>query len=234
MPELAKAELRQLMTDFSDDDPDPEVMKKALVVQFNPETLKVSYQNAIEKPEGGGDKRGSPSDLFVGQGTTKLTCTLWFDVNATQPKQPDPSFKPVDDVRKLTNRVTYFITPAPDKKDKKKFVPPGVAFVWGSFRFQGIMESVEESLEFFSPEGRPLRASVAIAMTQQKILVFPPKKDMAPTIKQPPGTKPTTAVPQGSSVQQMAGENWQGVAQANNVENPRRPPTGQRLDLTGS
>ncbi len=231
MAELAKAELRQLKPDFTDEDPDPDVKKKAVVVQFNPDTLKVAYQNQIQTPEGGGDKRGSQSQLFVGAGTTKLTCTLWFDVNAPQPMQPDPAANNVDDVRKLTNRVTYFITPAPDKKDKKKFVPPAVRFIWGSLQFDGILESVEENLEFFSPEGKPLRASVAIAMTQQKILIFPPK-DLGNSDKPPRGTRPTTPVPQGSSVQKMAGENWQGVAQANNVENPRMPSAGIRLDLS--
>lgn len=233
MSTLAKAQIRQMKPDFSGEETDPEIRKKTVVVQFNPETLKVSYQNQIQQPEGGGDKRGSQSQLFVGSGTTKLTCTLWFDVNATQPEQPDTAFNNVDDVRKLTNRVAYFITPAADKKDPKKFVPPAVAFVWGSFRFEGIMEGVEESLEFFSPEGKPLRASIGISMTQQKILILPPA-EMAKTNKEPPGTKPTTPVPQGSSVQKLAGENWQGVAENNNVENPRRPQTGQRLDMARS
>ncbi|HEY2902659.1 MAG TPA: peptidoglycan-binding protein [Polyangia bacterium] len=230
MDTLAKAQLRQLKPDFSDEDPDPEAKKKTVVVQFNPETLKVSYQNQIQQPEGGGDKRGSQSQLFVGSGTTKLTCTLWFDVNAPQPQQADPAFNNVDDVRKLTGLVSYFITPAPDKKDPKKFVPPAVRFAWGSFQFDGIVESVEESLEYFSPEGKPLRASVGIALSQQKILILPPK-DIGKTNRPAPGTKPTTPVPQGSSVQKMAGENWQGVAQSNNVENPRLPSVGVRLDL---
>jgi len=230
--QLAKAELRQLKTDFKGDDKTPDIVKLTAVVQFNPETLKVSYQNQIQQPEGG-DKRGSPSNLFVGAGTTKLSCTLWFDVNAPQPKQPDPDFKVVDDVRRLTARVSYFITPKPDKKDSKKFVPPGVAFVWGSFRFEGIMEGVEESLEFFSPEGKPLRASVGISMIQQQILVFPPE-DIGPTQKRAPGTKPTTPVPEGSSVQKLAGSDWQSVAQSNNIENPRLPAAGLRIDLGGT
>jgi len=230
MADLAKAELRQLKPDFSDEDSSKS--DKTVVVQFNPETLKVSFANQIQQPEGGGDQRGSQAQLFVGSGTTKLTCTLWFDVNAPQPKQKDASLQNVDDVRKLTNRVSYFITPKPDDKDKKKFLPPAVRFIWGSFQFDGIMESLEESLEFFSPEGRPLRASMAVAMTQQKILVFPPK-DLGPTAKKQPGTRPTTPVPTKSSVQKMAGENWQGVAQANNVENPRMPTPGQRLDMSG-
>jgi hypothetical protein len=229
MSDLAKAELRQLTPDFKD--VDKNAKDKAVVVQFNPETLKVSYQNQIQTPEGGGDKRGSQSQLFVGAGTTKLTCTLWFDVTAPQTKQPVDGWSDVDDVRKLTQRVSYFITPKQDPKDEKKFVPPAVRFLWGSFQFDGIMESVEESLEFFSPEGKPLRASMSIAMTQQKIIIFPPK-DLGKTPTKKPGTTPTTPVPQGSSVQKVAGQNWQPVAAQNGIENPRLPPAGARLDLT--
>jgi hypothetical protein len=227
-PELAKAKLLELTPDFKREDEDAK--NKALIVQFNPETLKISFANQIQQPEGAGDKRGSSSQLFVGAGTTKLTCTLWFDVTAPQPAQPD-NVGNVDDVRKLTSRVAYFITPKPDKKDEKKLVPPAVRFSWGSLYFDGIMESVEESLEFFSPEGKPLRASVAIAMTQQKILIFPPQ-DIGQQKK--PGTKPTTPVPQGLSVQSVAGANWQGVASANGIENPRLPPAGRRLDLSAA
>ena len=228
---LAKAELQQLKPDFSD--VDPANKDKGVVVQFNPDSLKIAFANQIQQPEGGGDKRGSQAQLFVGAGTTKLTCTLWFDVTAPQPKQPVDGWADVDDVRKLTNRVSYFITPKQDAKDAKKFVPPAVRFVWGSLRFDGILESVEESLEFFSPQGKPLRASVAISLTQQKILVFPPI-DLGRSPKKKPGTTPSTPVPQGSSVQQVAGDGWQGAAAASGVENPRLPQTGLRLDLTAA
>jgi hypothetical protein len=226
---LTKACLWPALTNKTfDRDPSSDAQKNAVVVQFNPETLKVAYSNEVQKPDSGADKRGT--QLFVGEGTTKLTCTLWFDVNAPQPPQPDATFKSVDDVRKLTARVAYFITPKADKQDPKKFIPPPVRFEWGSFVFAGIMDSIEESLELWSPEGKPLRASVGISMTQQKILILPFGKT-DPANRPPAGTRPTTPVPQGSSVQQMAGENWQGVAQANNVENPRLVSVGLRLDL---
>ena len=35
----------------------------------------------------------------------------------------------------------------------------------------GLIDSIEESIEFFSPEGKPLRASVSLGLSQQTILV---------------------------------------------------------------
>jgi hypothetical protein len=218
MAELAKAQLQKLDAKFA-----TAIEEDTWVtVQFNPETLKVSYANQIAQPEGGGDKRGAQAQLFVGSGTTKMTCQLWFDVSAPQSAQKTPHAT-VDDVRALTNRVSFFITPT---EENKKFVPPAVRFLWGSFQFDGVMEAVEESLEFFSPEGKPLRASVSITLTQQKIMVFPP---VPPGGAPATGTKPTTPVPSGKSVQQVAGPNWQSTAARNGIENPRRPPPGQRL-----
>src|SRR5262249_59504784 len=73
------------------------------------------------------------------------------------------------DVRELTKKVAYFITP---KKVSKEYLPPAVRFQWGSFHFDGIMDSMEESLEFFSSDGVPLRASVSLSLSQQRIEPF--------------------------------------------------------------
>src|SRR3954466_14359716 len=107
MPEptkLAKAELRQLDAELKN-----EIKRENwAVVQFNPETLKVSFQNQVATPQGPGDQRGSPTRLFVGAGTTKLSLQLWFDVTAPLSDAAKPGGKAVDDVRKLTERVAYF------------------------------------------------------------------------------------------------------------------------------
>ena len=42
-------------------------------------------------------------------------------------------------------------------------------FQWGSFLFEGVMDSMDETLEFFSADGRPLRAKVSISITSQDI-----------------------------------------------------------------
>lgn len=226
MPEsakLVKAELHEI--DLTDTSKPP---TKKVSVQFNPETLKVSFANQIQTPEGAGDQRGSPAQQFVGAGTTKLTLQLWFDVNAPQEGET------LRDVRKMTEKISYFITPKENPKDKKKFIPPGIRFIWGSFQFEGLMESLEESLEFFSADGIPLRASMTLNLTQQKIDVYKFGKD-APERKPLPGTRPLTEAPQGSNLQNMAAnagkDDWQSVAAANGIENPRALQTGQLLDM---
>ena len=205
-------------------------------MQFNPESLKVSFANQVTTPSGSGDQNGSPSRLFVGAGTTKLAVMLWFDVTG---EQQGGDAMAVDDVRELTQQVAFFITPQKDKKDPKKFVPPAARFLWGSFQFDGIMESMEESLEFFSSEGKPLRASVTLTLTQQKITKFVFRDTSPPgggAGGDPTGTRPLTPAPAGATVQSLAAQqgksgDWQGIAAANNVENPRKLPPGQLLDM---
>ncbi len=165
VPQLAKAELRELDASFKN-----EINRdKWTKVQFNPDTLKVTFANQIQQPSGSGDQRGSQAQQFVGAGTTKLAVQLWFDVT----QDLGQGLPDVIDVRQLTQRVAYFITPiGQPKNDPKKYLPPGVRLMWGTFQFDGIVESMEENLELFSFEGRPLRASVALAIAQQKITTF--------------------------------------------------------------
>ncbi len=230
---LAKAELHEMKADFSDEEPNGQKVK----VQFNPETLKVSFANQVVAPSGGGDQKGTPSMQFVGAGSTKLSVQLWFDVNAPQAEGETQE----DDVRKLTQKVVFFITPKQDKKDKNKFTPPAVRFLWGSFQFDGIMDSLEESIEFFSNEGKPLRASVTFGLSQQKIQEFvfrptetPPGGEGAGG--EAAGTTPLTPAPAGSTLQGLAanvglGANWQAIASANGIENPRLLQPGQLINL---
>ncbi len=221
---LVKAELQQI--DLAKPEAAPTLK---VAVQFNPEQLKVSFANQIQSPEGAGDQRGSPAQQFVGAGTTKLAVQLWFDVNAPQEGEA------VNDVRKMTEKITHFITPKPDPKDAKKFIPPGVRFIWGSFQFDGLMESLEESLEFFSNEGIPLRASMTMNLSQQKIDQYKFPKESASPLPLP-GTRPLTAAPAGATVQNLAanqgkGGDWQSIAAANGIENPRNLQVGQLLDM---
>jgi hypothetical protein len=244
VPELAKAELRQLDQDFNQEIQQDKWTK----VQFNPDSLKVSFANQVAAPQGSGDQNGPQARQFVGAGTTKLAVTLYFDVTSEMP-QGLPS--DAIDVRKLTQRIAYFITPKGDPENHpRRYIPPSVRFMWGSFQFDGIMESMEETLELFSFEGRPLRASVAIALTQQKITEFKfnQANDPPPVTFRggaAPGTQPVTEAPANSNLQSMAanqpgssgsgagaaGGGWQAIAAANGIENPRLLQPGLLIDL---
>ena len=207
--------------------------KRAMEVQFNPDSLKVSFANQLQTPQG--DQKGTQARQFVGAGTTKLSVTLWFDVNAPQPKGSNEG-----DVRKLTQKVAYFITPRPTKGKSPKYIPPAVRFVWGSFQFDGLMDSLDETLEFFSGDGIPQRASVALTLSQQRIIEFAFAKAAAPpgaanSGGKPVGTQPLTQATSGDSVQSLASSSgkgdWQSIAAANGIENPRLLQPGQLIDL---
>jgi hypothetical protein len=222
MTELAKAQLIELEQDFKNEKSGGQKIK----VQFNPDTLKVTFANQLVQPQGGDQAAGSTGRQFVGAGTTKLALTLWFDVTAMIDN-------PVDDVRRLTTQVIFFMTPQKDKKDPKKLVPPGVRFSWGSFLFDGMVDGLEESLEFFSPDGKPLRASVALTLSQQKILVSAFKDSGKPS---GPGQQPLSAAKSGDTVQSLTaaggkGGDWQSVAAANGIEDPLRLGPGKLLNI---
>lgn len=224
MAKLEKAKLIEMEQDFLKEKAGGE----SVIVQFNPDSLKVSFANQLVQPQGGDQAAGNTGRQFVGAGTTKLALTLWFDVTAM-------TEKPVDDVRRLTSKVIFFMTPQEDKQDAKKLVPPGVRFSWGTFLFDGMVEGIEESLEFFAPDGKPLRASVALTLSQQKILVSKFEGDGAVKQKSP-GSKPLSSAKSGDNVQSMAGDKgknggWQGIAAANGIEDPLRIQPGQLLDL---
>src|SRR5262245_16222231 len=194
---------------------------KYFQVQFNPETLKVTYANQ----KTGGDQVGNSPVQVVGQGTTKLTLQLWFDISL--PKK-DGSAQPNGDVRSLTQEVVYFMTPQKlQVKGKDQYVPPGVSFEWGSMIFQGVMDSLDETLDYCSTQGHPQRASMHVGITQQEIKPQPPSQAPGTGLSgSGPGTQPLQLGVAGLSLQQMSANlgisDWRAVADLNGIENPRQ------------
>lgn len=239
---IAKAKLIEL----DDQLKDAQSGGKTVTVQFNPDTLKLAFANQIQNNNtsstagtagatGSADQaQGTQGRQFVGAGTTKLTVQLWFDVNAMGEGEDR-----VDDVRRLTQDVIYFITPKKSQADPTKFLPPGVRFSWGSFLFNGLVDSIEETIEFFSPDGKPLRASIALGLSQQTILVSDFQGDgRIPGRPKAPGVSPMTQAASGSTLQGLAaavggaGADWQSIASANGIDNPRQLVPGQLIDLS--
>lgn len=209
-----------------------------LEVQFNPESLRVAYANQLVQPPTTGDT----TTQWVGAGTTRLSLQLVFDVTA-----PPFDADPAADVRKATTRLVALISPgrpqtlqpgAGGGQPVTVHPPPRVRLDWGSFRFDGICDSIEETLELFSADGRPLRSTVQLALSTQEIqheavpgfAAHPPGAPSAT-----PGTTPRVAIgPDGTlqGVADTAGADWRAVAAANGIENPRLLAPGTLVDLT--
>jgi hypothetical protein len=199
-------------------------------VQFNPQSLKVTYSN---QSSGGDQSKQDTAKQFVGRSTTKLSLELWFDVALAEAAG---RVKSGADVRVLTQQVAYFLVAQQnEKKDPTKKAPPGIRLEWGSFSFEGVMDSMDETIEFFSPDGVPLRASVSISLSQQNITIDPSKSALLMDPKAP-GLQPLQAAKAGESLQQMAAKagisDWKAIARINNVENPRQLAPGTLLKFS--
>jgi hypothetical protein len=238
MPGADRLTKAKLMKVTGPSDPDP---SDAIEVQFNPDTLRVSYSNQVIQPSQPGNAAPNGTQ-WVGQGTTRLALTLIFDVAAAGHSDGD--------VRQATKLVVALITPGDattidegtgsgEAKPLTVRPVPRVRLKWGTFKFEGFVDTIEETLEFFSPDGRPLRSTMALALSTQEIShLYGDAAGAAPAGAPAvtPGSVPLAPAPARVPLQALAdgvgaGASWPQIALNNKIENPRRLPTGQLIDL---
>ncbi len=147
MGEFAKAYLVEITADAK-----AKEKGDRIPVQFNPSTIKLQMTNSVE----GGKTRGRQVQQFNGNSSTTLTLDLVFD------SADEGTAKPRN-VREKTLPVARFVLPSAQSKQ----APPRVRFQWGDFLFDGVMNSMTEDIDLFSPEGVPLRSKVSIALKEQ-------------------------------------------------------------------
>lgn len=135
----------------NNDQPDND---NAVTVQFNPTTLKVALSNTLKQNERSASSRATQ---YVDKSSSTLTVELIFDTTVSG-----------DDVRDETRRINQrFMVLDAGGGDEQK-APKRCRFQWGAFAFVGIMGSFDETLDFFSPEGQPLRSTVAIKLSEDR------------------------------------------------------------------
>jgi hypothetical protein len=131
---------------------------ETIAVQFNPVSLQVEITNSIsQQGEAGGTNQVST------QSSAKLGLDLLFDTSSQG-----------EDVRNRTRPLRAAVRAPQDAAGGSSggeagaaFVPPLLTFQWGTFIFSGIAESYRETLDFFSADGVPLRAQVAMSLKEQ-------------------------------------------------------------------
>lgn len=116
-------------------------------VQFNPASLEYNLRNNIQEKG-----RGDRARQHVSQTTATLTVELIFDTSHTG-----------QDVRIETVKIAQYLQPY----DGRKKTPPTVRFEWGTFVFEGYVQSYKETIDFFAPAGVPLRSTLNVIFTSK-------------------------------------------------------------------
>lgn len=186
-------------------------------VQFNPETLEVTARNQVQVDRG--KRQNKPPVQVVTSSEMSLSVQLVFDETTTG-----------TDVRARTARLAALMRPGDttlagygeNNADVAAKIPAIVKFEWGSFVFLGALNEFTETLEYFSADGIPLRASVKLSLTDQQASFAPPGEGPAR------GSDVSGGLPLSGDAPVPAGDDrgaMQAVAQQNGVENLRLPET---------
>jgi len=194
-----------------------------LEVQFNPQTLKLKFANQ----NSGGEQPNGASAQNVGNLTSTLSVELLFDTTE------DGS-----DVREKTKKAAYFIMP---KEGETNRTPPRTRFQWGSLIFEGVANELNETLDYFSAEGVPMRATLSLTLKSDNIVFLIDKikgngRSPSNAATGTGVTAPLQSARPGDSITSMAGRmgnsaNWKAIAEANNIDDPLRVKAGTLLDL---
>lgn len=185
-------------------------------VQFNPETLDVTARNQVQEDRG--KSQNKPPVQVVTSSEMSLSVQLIFDETISGV-----------DVRARTAKLASFMRPGDTSltgygasgADVDARIPSIVKFEWGSFVFLGSIGEFTETLEYFSADGIPLRASVKLTVTDQSASFAAPSGEprSADTSGGAP-ISPREPVPSGGN-RQATNE----LARQNGVEDLRQPET---------
>lgn len=206
---------------------DPEAVDPArglpekFTVQFNPTEFQRSKGAQIA--EVGIPGLDSPILQFVRGQNERLTVSLFFDT--TENGMGEGAV----DVQTLTNRFYQLV-----KIQPKTHAPPRIKFTWGkALNFTAVVESVQQTFNLFSPDGIPLRATLAITFREHRKL-----QDQINELRwQSADHTKVHVVQRGETLSSIAQKQyrdpsaWHTIADANQITNPRQLTPGMTLNI---
>jgi hypothetical protein len=183
---------------------------------FNPTELQLSKQNTFQEvPIPGLD---APPIQFVRGASEKLSFDAIFDTSDDMTSVRD---KYVDPLRKLL------------AIEGSLHAPPIVQFVWESFRFTGVIDSLNVTFTLFSEQGFPVRAKLSFSIKEYTTV----DQQRAIAKKQSPDLEKSYVVKRGdtlSAIAQIAygdATQWRAIAAANSIFDPRMLVPGTVLTI---
>jgi hypothetical protein len=189
---------------------------------FNPKEYTISKSNTWERKAVRG--RNTPVVKFKQGGSQTLKLQIFFDTYAEG-----------TDVRNHTDAIWKMmaIDETEEDSDSGKSAPPMVAFQWGRLHFKAVIKTMSQKFTMFLKNGTPVRTTVDLTLEQ---LI-----DVDDYRPQPGGGSAanTTVVQsqQGQRLDNVAANqtgdasNYRDVADANNIDNPKKVPSGTSLTI---
>jgi hypothetical protein len=198
------------------------LMDQKIPVHFNPETLKLAY-TINNKADTASKNSSEQAAQQVSNSTAKLAVDLVFDTTDLFEAHQDEA-----DVRKkVTNKIVelFVAPPTADAGSNSQPIPANPClFLWGTFQFVGVVDSYNETLEFFSASGVPLRAAVSLSLSENRYKVTVDRQERLPGKMQslPVGGQLGLALSNAG----MDPTDWRNTALANGMETPRSSGSG--------
>jgi hypothetical protein len=157
----------------------------------------------------------SPIAQFVSGEATTLTMDLFFD-----------TYEAGTDVRTHTSKITGLLN-----VDRDLHAPPTCRFVWGSLDFKGVAEKVQQRFTMFLDSGIPVRATLNVTFRSLQTML----EQYQNVPRQSADRTKQKTLKQGEQLWMLAAEEyedpsrWRAIAEANGIDNPRKPPVGRNL-----
>lgn len=226
--------VKAILAEMPDGVTDPARATARTEVQFNPTSLRIQYSNRTA----GGQQSGAQGRQRPGTGEVQLSFDLVFD-SADEGSADHPV-----NVLDKTKLVERFVRPRGNQPGQE--TPPRVLFEWGSCQVQGVMDSTNVDLDFFSAGGVPLRAKVSVTIkgqdpglnytpssrppgAAQAASGAPGRGDVAAAIAQVLQAQRGTNLPALASQLGLPPELWRALA--NGVHNVRDLVPGQEVQV---
>lgn len=160
---LQKAKLTPL------DNSNNPVKERAVEVHFNPQSLRLSRQTTSTTGAQSSDAQSSQQTaaLHVTGYSASLSVELLFDTTQTG-----------EDVLNTTLKIAEMVA---GRRQEANTDATRVQFQWGTFIYNGAIRSMDETIDLFSEEGKPLRSTVSLSLAEVQL-----------ERRQPPGSSGST------------------------------------------
>jgi LysM repeat protein len=192
------------------------VDEEGIEVCFNPNeySLEKSVNHTPEKA-----KADAKQLEFTETSAMTLSVTLKFDTYEERVSVREKYTKKIEKLTMMRGEADQ----VKDSASKKEVTPPVILFMWGKFKFKGVIASLTQKYTMFLSDGTPVRAECTLSIREAADNVNDAVKTGAK--KEPETGKPYT-VKEGDRLDSIAAEQlddpsrWSEIAMLNGIDDP--------------